>query len=136
MDLRNRIVAAYRRGNLTQQAVAERFCVSQWAVHKLCKQQRELGHLNLRYSERKPRCKITAGKQRRLTALLTAHPDLTLPEMRDRLGVDCTPQAIFYVLRRLGYTRKKRRYVPPNSGVPTLPVNARRGRPGGGRNVA
>ena len=136
MDLRNRIVAAYRRGNITQQAVAARFCVSQWTVHKLCKQQRELGHLNLRYNERKTRCKITAVKQRRLTALLAARPDLTLPEMRDRLGVDCTPQAIFYVLRRLGYTRKKRRYVLPNSVAPGSSHNARSGPPGDGRNAA
>jgi transposase len=50
-DLRERLVAA----GATQRQVAERFGVSQWVVHKLCKQQRELGHLQTHYGERPSR---------------------------------------------------------------------------------
>jgi transposase len=48
IDLRERIVAANAKGGQTPEQMATRFGVSQWAVHKLCRQQRELGHLQTR----------------------------------------------------------------------------------------
>jgi transposase len=47
-----------------------------------------------------------------LKRLLRENPDLTLEELRDALGVDCTIQAIHYVLADMGLTYKKRRSGP------------------------
>jgi transposase len=131
MDLRERLVAAYLAGGTTQQRVAERFGVSQWAVHKLCRQHRELGHLHTRYPRQRPGWKITVVKQERIARLLAERADVTLAEIKRRLRLNCSLSAISYALRRLGYTRKKRLYVPRNSSVRTLPANARSGRHGG-----
>lgn len=43
-----------------------------------------------------------------LQSLVAEQPDATLIELRDRLGVNVTPQAISKALRRLGMTFKKR----------------------------
>ena len=37
---------------------------------------------------------------------------MTLAELRDALGLDCTVQAVFYALDGMGLTYKKRRCAP------------------------
>jgi len=113
-DLRERIVAAYDRDDGTRQQIAERYDVSLGLVKKLLQQRQRTGDLapRHRFSGRKP--KITRRHERRLRRLVDDHPDMTLQELRDALGVECTPQAIHYVLLRMGLPLKKRRFVPPN----------------------
>jgi hypothetical protein len=69
-------------------------------------------------------------KSRRLEELLRAQPDLTLAETKRRLRLNCTVAAVGYALKRLGYTRKKRRSAPRNSSVRTWPANAPSGHSG------
>ena len=113
-DLRQRIVAAYDRGEGTRQQIADRYNVSLGMVKKLLQQRRRIGDLSPQHhrSGRKP--KITSAHEQRLKRLVRKHPDLTLEELRDAVGVECTPQAIFYALKRLGLPLKKRRSTPPN----------------------
>jgi transposase len=113
-DLRERIVAAYDRGDGTRQQVADRYDVSLGLVKKLLQQRRRTGDIEARhhFSGRKP--KITQQHQQRLRSLVRAHPDMTLEELRDALGVECTVPAIHYVLSRMGLPLKKRRCVPRN----------------------
>lgn len=111
-DLRERIVSAYDRGDGTREQVADRYDVSLGMVKKLLQQRRNTGDIAARhrYSGAKP--KITAEHQQMLQALVCESPDMTLEELRDAIGVSCTPQAVFYVLRRMGLSLKKRRSVP------------------------
>ena len=44
-------------------------------------------------------------------ALVTAQPDLTLAELRQALGVECSLTAVWRALRRLNLTRKKVLYA-------------------------
>lgn len=113
-DIRERIVAAYDRGDGTRQTIADRYDVSLGMVKKLLQQRRNTGDIapRHRYSGRKPT--ITAKHQRQLRRLVRDHPDMTLEELRDAIGLACTPQAIYYVLERMGLPLKKRRYVPQN----------------------
>jgi len=113
-DLRERIVAAYDRGDGTREQIAERYDVSLGMVKKLLQQRRRTGDLapRHRFSGAKP--KITPKHQQRLRRLVRDRPDMTLEELRDALGVECTPQAIHYVLERMGLSLKKRRSGPPN----------------------
>jgi len=111
LDLRERIVAAYDRGGVTQKQVGESFGVSQTFVAKLLKQRRETGELGDRYHRgRKPGTKITPEYEEKIRGLVDGQPDITLEEIRDELGLGCTPQAVYYALRRMGYSYKKRRY--------------------------
>ncbi len=108
-DLRERIVAAYDRGDGTRQQIAERYDVSLGMVKKLLQQRRHTGDIAARhkYSGAKP--KITAKHERRLKRLVRDHPDMTLAELRDAIDISCTPQAIHYALGRMGLSLKKRR---------------------------
>lgn len=108
MDLRQRILKAYDRGDTTREQVASRFEVSLGMVKKLIQQRRHTGDIAPRHhrSGRKPI--ILSSHRRELRALLVKQPDLTLEEIRVRLGLECTIQAIHYVLADMGLTYKKR----------------------------
>jgi len=109
IDLRERIVAAYDRGDGTRQQIADRYDVSLGMVKKLLQQRRRTGELAPRhhFSGRKP--KITPKHQDTLRRLVRQDPDMTLDEMRSAIGVACTLPAIHYVLRRMGLSLKKSR---------------------------
>lgn len=112
LDLRERIVKAYDRGDGTRAQIAARYDVSLGMVKKLLQQRRKTGDIapRHRFSGAKP--KITKQHQLRLSQLVRDHPDMTLEELRDAIGISCTPQAIFYVLERMGLPLKKRRFMP------------------------
>lgn len=110
IDLRERIIAAFRAGGTTKKAIAERFGVSYGAVRNLIAQWEETGKIAPRYSNCTGRpAKIGSQEQERLRELVDTRPDMTLEELRDAVGVDCTPEAIHYALKRMGITFKKRR---------------------------
>ena len=112
-DLRERIVAAYDRGDGTRLQIAERYNVSLGMVKKLLQQRRKTGDIapRHRFSGAKP--KITAKHERQLKRLVRDHPDMTLVELRDAIAVPCTPQAVHYALERMGLSLKKRRSAQP-----------------------
>lgn len=113
-DLRERVVAAYDRGDGTRQQIAERYDISLGMVKKLLQQRRKTGDIAPRhcYSGAKP--KITPRHEKLLSQLVREHPDMTLEELRDALGLSCTPQAVYYALERMGLPLKKRRSSQPN----------------------
>jgi transposase len=134
LDLRERILAAYDQREGTREEVARRFRVSLGLVKKLLQQRRQTGDIRPRHrhSGRKPL--LVASHQQKLRQLLGRRPDLTLEELRQALAVNCTLQAIHYVLERMGLTYKKRRSAPANKTAPTLPGRAGLG--SGGRRLS
>jgi transposase len=120
IDLRERIVDAYDQGGISQQAVAQRFCVSVEFVKKILRQRRELGDIGPPYSNYGRKPKITESHRQRMTELIKEQPDLTLEEIGQRLGLSCTIQAIHYVLKEMGISYKKRRCEPASKTAKTL----------------
>ena len=114
MDLRERIVAAYDRGEGTRTEIAARYNVSLGMVKKLLQQRRRTGDLAARHRFSGAKPKLTPVYQKRLVQLVTQYPDMTLEELRDAIGISCTPQAIHYLLLRLELPLKKRRCAPQN----------------------
>lgn len=114
LDLRERILAAYDQGNATRAQIAARYNVSEAMVKKLLQQRRRTGDIapRHRFSGAKP--KITPKHQQHLRRLIQDKPDMTLEELRDAIGVPCTPQAVHYVLQKMGLPLKKRRSGPPS----------------------
>lgn len=111
-DLRERIVRAYDRGDGTREQIANRYDVSLGMVKKLLQQRTKTGDIAARHRFSGAKPKITVQHQERLACLVREHPDMTLDELRGAIGVTCTPQAIFYVLKRMGLPLKKRRCAP------------------------
>jgi transposase len=119
LDLRERILTAYDQKEGTREEVARRFRVSLGLVKKLLQQRRHTGDIRPRHrnSGRKPL--LVRSHQQKLRQLLGRKPDLTLEEMRRDLAVNCTLQAIHYVLEKMGLTYKKRHSAPANKTVLT-----------------
>ena len=130
LDLRERIVLAYEGKEGTREEVAKRFKVSLGMVKKLLAQRSRTGDLRprYRYCGRKARLEPEHGE--RMRKLVGQEPDVTLEEIKQRLGLDCTVGAIHWVLARMGLTYKKRRFMRPNKTGRTSP------RPGADGNVA
>ncbi len=109
LDLRERILSAYDKGRGTREEIAERFSVSLGMVKKLLQQRKKL---------------IVAAHRIAIRQHLKRKPDMTLAELREALGLQCTLPAIHYVLVDMGLTYKKRRSAPPNR---TAKTSAKRG---------
>lgn len=119
LDIRKRILASYDADRHTRQEVADRYCVSLGMVKKLLQQRRHTGDIgNLHHnSGRKPM--ILEEHRSRMRRFLNIQPDMTLAELRDAVGLDCTLPAIYYVLRDMGLTYKKRRSTQVSKTDPT-----------------
>lgn len=127
LDLRQRILDSYDNNEGTRQEIAHRFRVSLGMVKKLLQQRRHTGDIAPRHrlAGRKPM--ILPAHRRQIRSLLAKKNDLTLEELRQSLGLQCSLQAIHVVLGKMDLTYKKRRFGPVNKTVGTS-----RGRAGAG----
>ena len=128
LDLRQRILASYDNDEGTREQTAQRFKVSLGMVKKLLQQRRRTGCIKPRHhlAGRKP--KIVARHRAAMARLLKATPDLTLFELREAVGLECTLPALHYVLADMGLTSKKRRSARPSK---TAKTSAKPGASGG-----
>ena len=124
LDLRQRILASYDLNEGNREEIAQRFKVSLGMVKKLLQQRRHTGEISCRYDRCGNKPKIVAVHRQKLRELLSRKPDLTLEELRRSTQLDCTIQAIHYVLEEMGLTYKKRRSAPVNKTGRTLPGHA------------
>jgi transposase len=115
-DLRDRVLAAYDRGMPTKQ-IADIFQVCPAWARRVKQRRREQGETTARPQGGARRIKIDPN---RLAELVKAHPDATLKELRDKLGIVCAESAICMALQRLKLSFKKRRSMRPSRTDPTL----------------
>ena len=130
MDLRKRLFEGVRSG-ASRHAVARQFAVSPSAVIKLMHRHRDQGTIEA--------CKVGGGRRPdlephydRVRALVAAHPDDTIDDLRRRLaeaGIHTSRSPLGRGLLRLNLTRKKRPGTPPSKTAPTSPRHARLGVP-------
>lgn len=112
LDLRQRIINAYERGEGSQAHLAERFSVSLSTVERLLRQWRSTGSLDPQ-RQGGSQSRITDEERARVHAWVRAESDLT----QDELAVRFTTAAGRPVSRRtmgrlraaLGHSRKKSR---------------------------
>lgn len=127
LDLREGILATYDEENATREQVAKRFRVSLGMVKKLIQQRRRTGEIGSRrhLCGRKPR--ILENHRNQMRDLVNQKPDITLAELREAVGLDCTLPAIHYVLDAMGLSYKKRLSMPANRSAQTSPRLVRDG---------
>lgn len=116
-DLRDRILAAYRRG-LTTQEIADTFEVSKAWARRVKQRYRETGETSARPMGGPG---VTKVDRDQLLELVREYPDATLSELRERLGVNCALSTLCIALRKLGFTFKKRQSMPRNKIARTSP---------------
>jgi transposase len=124
-DLRDRVLSAYDRGMATGQ-IAEVFDVSPAWARRVKQRRRENGQTTPRPMGGVRLVKIDPV---RLAELVAEHPDATLKELREMLGVVCAESAICMALKRLKISFKKRRSTPPSRIVRTWRRDVSSGEP-------
>ena len=107
IGMRERILAVYDRGESTREMVAARFEVSLGLIKKLLSQRKRTGSIEVLYHRAGRKAKLEPGHGQRLKDEVARKPDSTLAELKKALGLECTIQAIDWVLKRMGLTYKK-----------------------------
>jgi len=116
-------VLADSDAGLATKQVAEKYGVRCTWVRSLKQRRRETGSIAPRVPTGRPR-KID---REQLAALVKQCPDATLVELRDRLGVDCSPTAIWMALDAMRITFEKKRCAPPSTTDRTSRKSVRTG---------
>lgn len=128
-DLRERVLRAYDQGMKTKQ-IADTFGVSSSWARRVKQRRRETGEVAPR---RMGSPGVTIVDRDQLVQLVRVHPDATLAELRDYLGVQCALSTLCMALKKMGLSLKKKRSMPRNKIDQTLRRDARNGRRGQGR---
>jgi transposase len=117
IDLRERVVRAVASG-MTKSRVARTFAVSLATVKNYVRQVHDTGSLAPRPIPGRPRA-IPPEQNPALVAQLRAAQDATLDELRARweqvAGVRVSVATMSRAIKRLNWTRKKRRWAPPSA---------------------
>lgn len=121
LDFRERIVAAYESGGVSFAEVGRRFSVSGKVVGKLVRQKRELGTLEPQVHLRGRKRAVSGELETRLRQHLQKHPDATVLERREALGLQCSEKTLWQTLRRMGWRFKKSCHGLSSKTAPTLP---------------
>jgi len=116
LDMRERVLQAVDKG-YPREEIIKLFGISRSTLKRYLKQRRETGNVSVRPIPGRPSKKF-APLQAGLTAQLQEYPDATL-EFHCQLweqehGVRVSTTTMGRAIRRMGWTRKKRRWVPPN----------------------
>ena len=114
MDLRTRVWQACQQKQGTEKEMAERFGVSIDWVRKIKRLHRETGSIAPLPNGGDRRSIFTGKLQEQLKQVIDKHPDATLNELRELCDVKCSHVTVWRALKKIGYTRKKRCYVPAN----------------------
>ncbi|WP_256874345.1 transposase [Nostoc sp. C057] len=85
LDLRQKIVDVYACGDISQRKLAKNFGVTLSFVQNLLKRHRELGTIVPKVRIEQTPTKLNAEQLEILRQLVTAQPDATLSELRERL---------------------------------------------------
>lgn len=113
LDLRERVVTAYEKGEHTIAEIANRFSVGQTFLKKMLRQKRQNGSVE-RLPHRAGAKKVLSEASHRWLALqIKKQPDATLCELQEQLHlekkVQVSPATLSRALRQLGLPRKKNR---------------------------
>jgi transposase len=113
LDLRERVVGAFKAGDKTDEEVAELFQVGEATVHRWKRLKRETGSLVPKPRQGGGMPPRVAPEQYDLVReILKKEPDLTIPEtaweFHRRTGRSVSPASMGRTLKKLGLTRKKR----------------------------
>jgi transposase len=108
-EVRQRAIEAYRSGKGTQQQIADMFGIHLCTFVRWWKQFRHHGQLAPKPRGHNPSA-LNDKEMQALDGLIQKRPDLTLEQMRDALGKDCSLVAIHYATIRLDWRYKKSRY--------------------------
>ena len=121
MDLRERIVARWQRGNISVEALADAFMVSEASVRRLLELHGSTGSVEPRPHGGGRRPGLDDVGRQWLRQFVVANPDRTTYEFTQAYnawrGTSLHRSIILRALHAMGFSRKKSQYLPPNATV-------------------
>ena len=112
LDLRQRVVAAYEKGNISLAEVAEQFNVGQTFVKKMLHQKRETGSVAPLGHGGGRQPSLSEKEHRLLRQKVKEEPDISLAELREHIATKAALQVsvptIHRHLRSLRLSHKKK----------------------------
>jgi transposase len=124
IDLRQRIVDAYRKGEGSVRELARRFVVSPNTVQNYLNLERETGSVAPRPHGGGPAPKLDDAGVQEVRTLIEEKNDRTLDEiakeLETRRSVHVGRTTVWRALDRLGLPRKKRRFARASRTYPTF----------------
>jgi transposase len=111
LDLRRRVVEAYKRGGMTYAEVAEQFSIGHASVSRWLRLDRETGSVLARAHGGGRAFLVNDKNLKQLEKLVLAHPDWTEDEytktFNSETGLNLSDSTVGRAIRRLGYGVKK-----------------------------
>ena len=118
IDLRKRVVAARIEDGQSMGAIAQRFKIPKGTVQNILERYRDSGGLAPKPQNAGRKPALSSEALRGLEQEVEKQPDATLAELRERCGLSVSVVTVHNALKKLGFKRKKKRYVRPNSNEP------------------
>lgn len=115
-DLRRRVVAARIEDGQSMGEIAERLRIPKGTVQNILERYRDTGSVEPKPQNAGRKPAFSGKVLQKLEQEILLHPDATLQELRDRSGLDVSVVTIYNTVKKLGFTRKKKRYVRTNNG--------------------
>jgi transposase len=112
--IRKKIVTDYEQGKGAS-AIARKYGVSRKTVYNLVELQQNSGSLHAKMETVGRKSALTAESLDEMKRLILAQPDITLEEIKEEMRLDICVSAIHRIIKgKLGFTYKKRQYMPAN----------------------
>jgi transposase len=125
VEYRRRVIALTEQGKKTGEIAAVLGVAPSWV--RSIKRLHRLGQSLEPKSRANHRRSLAQREGERLRARVAAHPGTTLEDLQRDLGLKESITNIWYALRALGLSLKKKRSTPKSGSVPT---SSSRGQPG------
>jgi len=106
-EARELLVAAYEK-NHNAEAIAKAYSVSKWTVYHLAEQKRKTGSVELRTNQRGRKPVLTSKNLEHIRQCIDEMPDITINELREKLGLKASISTVQRAIKKLGYTFKKK----------------------------
>ncbi len=90
------------------EGIAKAYSVSKWTVYRLVGQKRKTGSVALRTSRRGRKPLLSEEERGRISACIQETPDITIDELREKLGLKASYSTVERAVNKLGYTYKKK----------------------------
>ncbi len=115
--LRKRVVAARKQDGQSMGEIAERFRIPKGTVQNILERYRDTGSVEPKAQNAGRKSAFSQADLRRLEKDILRNPDATLEELRVRSRVKVSIVSFHNAIKKLGFTRKKSRYMPSSNAV-------------------
>ncbi len=106
-EARELLVRGYEKSH-DAAGIAQAYSVSIRTVYRLVKQKQETGSVALRTSQRGRKPVLTTGDKEKIRQCVDEKPDITINEIREKLGLSASYSTVERVIEGIGYTLKKK----------------------------